>query len=262
MAVGLGVGDQRCAVDRGLVGARMSEAVTIDHLTVAYERRPAIQDISGIFQTGTLTAIVGPNGAGKSTLLKAIAGIVRPVSGRVTFGLPRDRLAYLPQQSEIERGFPITVADAVLLGRWRRLGWHRRADGDDLCRVQAALEAVGIGTLGDRLIATLSSGQFQRMLFARLIEQDSPLILLDEPFTALDEGTTADLLAILADWHREGRTIIAVLHDIAQVRAHFPETLLLARRLIGWGPTDSVLTSQHLATARATAESWDSAAAA
>ncbi len=102
--------------------------IAVENLTVAYERHPAIRHITGRFAAGSLTAIVGPNGAGKSTLLKAIAGVVRPAGGRVVSTLPRGRLAYLPQQSEIERGFPITVADAVLLGLWRRLGWHRAAN--------------------------------------------------------------------------------------------------------------------------------------
>ena len=232
--------------------------VTVEDLTVAYERHPAIHHIRGRFAAGSLTAIVGPNGAGKSTLVKTIAGTIRPVSGRVR----RDpagpaSLAYLPQQSEIERSFPITVLDTVLLGAWRRIGWHRAAGTAEMDAALAALDAVGLNHFEQRGVSTLSAGQFQRVLFARLMVQDAPLILLDEPFTALDTKTTRDLLTLVARWHGEGRTIIAVLHDFDQVHAHFPDSVLLARELVAWGRTEAVLTPDHLAAARRISEAWD-----
>jgi len=236
-------------------------AVTVEDLTVAYERHPAIHHIRGQFAAGSLTAIVGPNGAGKSTLVKAIAGTIRPAGGRIR----RDpagpgSLAYLPQQSEIERSFPITVLDTVMLGAWRRIGWHRAAGKAEMAAALAALDAVGLAHFEQRGVSTLSAGQFQRVLFARLMVQDAPLILLDEPFTALDTRTTRDLLALVGSWHRESRTVIAVLHDFEQVRAHFPETLLLARELVAWGPTQQVMTTENLDAARDMAEAWDEAA--
>ena len=231
-------------------------AVVLDNLTVAYERHPALHHVSGCFAAGSLTAIVGPNGAGKSTLIKAIAGTLRPSGGRIAGGAD-GRIAYLPQQSEIERSFPITVADTVLLGHWRRIGWHRSVSGEDRAAAAAALTAVGLARFEDRPIGTLSAGQFQRVLFARLILQQAPLILLDEPFTALDARTTEDLLALVAAWHREGRTVIAVLHDFDQVRRHFPETLLLARKIVAWGRTEEVMTAVNLAASRRVAEAWD-----
>jgi zinc/manganese transport system ATP-binding protein len=233
-------------------------SVTVEDLTVAYERHPAIHHIRGRFDAGSLTAIVGPNGAGKSTLVKAIAGTVRPAGGRIR----RDpagpaSLAYLPQQSEIERSFPITVLDTVMLGAWRRIGWHRAAGKADMAAALAALDAVGLAHFEQRGVSTLSAGQFQRVLFARLMVQDAPLILLDEPFTALDTKTTRDLLALVARWHGEGRTIIAVLHDFDQVRTHFPDSLLLARELVAWGPTDAVMSADNLLAARRISEAWD-----
>jgi zinc/manganese transport system ATP-binding protein len=233
-------------------------AVAVEDLTVAYERHPAIHHIAGRFAAGSLTAIVGPNGAGKSTLVKAIAGTVRPAGGRIR----RDpagpaSLAYLPQQTEIERSFPITVLDTVMLGAWRRIGWHRAAGKVELAAAMAALDAVGLAHFEQRGVSTLSAGQFQRVLFARLMVQDAPLILLDEPFTALDTKTTSDLLALVARWHGEGRTIIAVLHDFDQVRTHFPDSVLLARELVGWGRTDEVLTADNLRAARRISEAWD-----
>jgi zinc/manganese transport system ATP-binding protein len=124
-------------------------------------------------------------------------------------------------------------------------------------RACAALATVGLEGFETRHIGALSAGQFQRVLFARLLLQDARVILLDEPFTAIDARTTRDLLDIVARWHGDGRTVIAVLHDFEQVRAHFPQTLLLARRLIGWGPTHQVLSSANLLQARAMAERWD-----
>ena len=147
-----------------------------------------------------------------------------------------------------------------MLGHWRRIGWRHGVTPAEAAAAAAALAAVGLGHFEDRPISTLSAGQFQRVLFARLILQDAPLILLDEPFTALDTRTTQDLLQLVGQWHRETRTVIAVLHDYEQVRSHFPETLLLAREVVAWGPTELVMTDANLAEARQMAEAWDESA--
>jgi zinc/manganese transport system ATP-binding protein len=240
--------------------ARLARPVTLTNLTVAYERHPAIHHVSGSFAPGSLTAIVGPNGAGKSTLLKAVVGLLRPVEGRVDLGtIDRGRIAYLPQQAEIDRGFPISVLDTVSLGHWCRAGWSGTigpALREDALR---AIAAVGLGGFERRPIGTLSAGQLQRVLFARMMLQDAALILLDEPFNAIDARTTVDLLGLVHRWHgEEGRTVIAVLHDFDQVRAHFPETLLLARECVAWGDTASVMTAANLRRARQMSEAWDS----
>ncbi len=231
--------------------------IRLDDLTVSYDRHPAVHHLSGTFQPGSLTAIAGPNGAGKSTLLKAIMGELRPAEGRVEHRLQRADFGYLPQAADINRRFPISVLDTVLLGSWRSAGAFGRVAKRDRMRARAALATVGLEGFETRHIGALSAGQFQRVLFARLLLQDARVILLDEPFTAIDARTTRDLLDIVARWHGDGRTVIAVLHDFEQVRAHFPQTLLLARRLIGWGPTHQVLSSANLLQARAMAERWD-----
>jgi zinc/manganese transport system ATP-binding protein len=223
-------------------------AVILEDLTIRYGRHPAIESVSGAFRAGSLTAIVGRNGSGKSTLLKAIAGTLRAAAGRIL--RQGDRPAFLPQQSEIERSFPIRVADAVSFGRLGIMGWFRAAGPEDLDAIAAALDAVGLAAEAGQSVATISTGQFQRMLFARLMLEESGLILLDEPFTALDGRTEQDLLEIVLGWHRAGRTIVAVLHDLDQVRRHFPETLLLAGRAIGWGATAEILTPANLTRAR------------
>ena len=238
-----------------------SPVVTLRNLTVSYRQHPALHHISGSFAPGSLTAVIGPNGSGKSTLLKSLAGLLPLEPHSRVERAPGLRLAYLPQQSELDHSFPLDVRDCVLMGLWAQTGAFGRATAAMLARVDAALEAVGLQGFERRPVGTLSSGQLQRALFARLLVQDADLILLDEPFNAVDSKTTAGLLTLVQQWHRQGRTVIAVLHDDAQVREHFPQTLLLARECIAWGVTAEVLTEANLQRARAMAEAWDETAA-
>lgn len=233
----------------------MTAALTLQHVTVERGGRVVLDDVSGAVTRGALTAIVGPNGAGKSTLLDVMAGRLAPTQGRVAPGGVA-RMACLPQQSGIDRSFPIRVDDVVALGAWSRIGLWRALGGALRREVADALATVGLAGFERRLIAELSAGQFQRVLFARLLLQDADLILLDEPFNAVDERTTADLLALIRRWQTEGRSVVAVLHDLDQVRAHFDQTLLLARRVVAWGPTAAVLCPDHLRAARLGAEAW------
>ncbi len=236
-------------------------AIKLHDLTVAYDRHPAIHHVSGEFAPGSLTAVIGPNGAGKSTMLKAIVGLLRPAEGRVELtGVKRQDIAYLPQQADIDRGFPISVLDTVLIGYWRRVGLLGGVSAELNHRALTALEAVGLGGFAGRPIGTLSAGQFQRALFARVMLQDAAVILLDEPFAAIDARTTRDLLDLVRRWHGENRTIVAVLHDVEQVRENFPASMLVARECLGWGPTDKVLTPENLLRARRMSEAWDDAA--
>lgn len=237
--------------------------LVVEDLTVTYDRHPAVHHVSGRFEPGSLTAVVGPNGAGKSTLVKTLVGMLRPAEGRVSLGALRRRdIAYLPQQAEIDRSFPITVADTVALGHWGRVGLLRALTHSMKHEMAHALAAVGLEGFDQRPIGSLSVGQFQRVLFARLLLQDAKVIVLDEPFNAIDARTTADLLDLVARWHGEARTVIAVLHDMEQVRTHFPDTLLMARERIAWGPTATALTPEHLLRARQMAEAWQEGAAA
>jgi zinc/manganese transport system ATP-binding protein len=240
----------------------MSAALTLDNLTVAYERHPAVHHLSGQFRDGSLTAIAGPNGAGKSTLMKAIIGELRPAEGGLRHAFRRGDFGYLPQAAEINRRFPISVLDTVLLGAWKVSGAFKTCGGSEYHRASEALASVGLAGFEKRSIGSLSSGQLQRVLFARLLLQDAKVILLDEPFTAIDARTTRDLMQIVGGWHGEGRTVIAVLHDLEQIRAHFPETLLMARQLIAWGPTADVMSDGNLSRARMMAERWDETAGA
>lgn len=242
----------------GDCAAMTTPIVELRDVTVSYDGHPAVHHISVAFNAGTLTAIAGPNGAGKSTLLKALVGEVVLTTGSIDVqALSRADIGYLPQAADIDRRFPLTVADTVALGAWRQAGAFGALSTESTIRAQQALAAVSLEGFERRQIGSLSAGQFQRVLFARLILQDAALILLDEPFTAIDARTTRDLIEVMHRWHREGRTVITVLHDFEQVRAHFPETLLLARELIAWGSTQSTMTPANLLKARATAERWD-----
>ena len=234
--------------------------ITFDNLTVSYRQHPALHHVSAQLARGSLTAVAGPNGAGKSTLLKSIMGLLPTAGGLVTVAAPRARIAYLPQLTEIDRSFPIDVHDCVLLGCWPVQGAWGGIDAAALAGVARAIHAVGLQGFEHRPIGSLSSGQLQRMLFARLLVQDADVILLDEPFNAMDSKTTATLLALVKQWHQQQRTVLAVLHDDAQVREHFPQTLLLARELVACGPTPQVLTEANLKRARVMAEAWDDAA--
>ena len=231
--------------------------VTIDNLTVSYRQHPALHHISGQFANGALTAVIGPNGSGKSTLLKSIMGLLKPSGGRIHTSTPPERIAYLPQMTEIDRSFPLQVRDCVLMGCWNAVGAWGGVSADMLARADAAIHTVGLEGFERRTVGSLSSGQFQRALFARLLMQDAELILLDEPFNAMDSRTTAALLELIHQWQAQGRTVIAVLHDDEQVKAHFEQTVLLARELVAWGPTAQVLTAPHLQRARLLAEAWD-----
>lgn len=238
-------------VGRGCVGAcavtpSAAAAVALDNVTLGYDRHPAVHHIRGDIESGALLAVIGPNGAGKSTLLKGIAGLLPPLEGEIR--IPAElsaRRAYLPQVAAIDRSFPIEVMEFVSLGLWQEVGLWRRLSKDRKARVTRAIEEVGLGGYQHRSLDTLSGGQLARALFARLIVQDAQLILLDEPFAAIDPQTTHDLSGLLKRWHNEGRTTLAVLHDMEQVRTHFPSVLMLAREVVAWGPTPDVLTHSN-----------------
>lgn len=234
----------------------MQPLLSFQDLTLGYDRHPAVHHLNGSVEVGSLTALVGPNGAGKSTLLKGIVGIVRPLGGRIVkSGMLADGIAYLPQISEIDRTFPATVLDLVSLGLWSRRGMLRRITPADREAIDVALVSVGLSGFQARGIETLSVGQLQRALFARVLLQDARLILLDEPFNAIDTRTVRDLIAIIHRWHGEQRTVLTVLHDLDLVREHFPRTLLLARRQIAWGDTRDALKAENLLVARRLNES-------
>jgi zinc/manganese transport system ATP-binding protein len=238
-------------------------ALHFHNVTLGYDRHPAVHHLKGEVAPGALVAVIGPNGAGKSTLLRGIVSILKPLSGAIHLGGidPRD-IAYLPQTAEIDRSFPISVFDFVGTGLWRSIGLFGGLGRAAREKIRHAIAAVGLSGFENRPIGTLSGGQMQRVLFARVLLQNARLIVLDEPFNAIDSKTTADLLALVKRWHGEGRTVVAALHDMEMVRKHFTQTLLLARGPVAWGATDEVLTPENLRVAMRMCEAFDDSATA
>ncbi len=238
------------------MNARRNPAgLRLENLTLTHGRRAAVHHVSGRFAPGSLTAVVGPNGAGKTTLLRALAGLHRPDSGTIAQE-GAARIALLPQLAALDRAFPIACRDVVMQGLWPRLGAFRSVPEDERHRCEHALAAVGLSGFGSRSVGSLSAGQTQRLLFARLLVQDADILLLDEPFNAVDAKTSADLLRLVREWHGQGRTVVAVLHDLDLVAREFPDTLLIARDAIAWGPTREALSAANRLRARMMAEGW------
>ena len=239
----------------------MAAQVKFRDVTLGYDRHPAVHHLDGEVATGALLAVVGPNGAGKSTLFRGLVGILKPLAGSIGLGDLNVRdIAYLPQTADIDRSFPISVYDFVGTGLWRSTGFFGGMGKAARDKIARALATVGLNGFENRPIGTLSGGQMQRMLFARVLLQDARLIVLDEPFNAIDAKTSADLVALVRHWHAEKRTVLAALHDMDLVRAHFPETLLLARSPVAWGLTAEILTSENLTEARRMCEAFDDSA--
>jgi zinc/manganese transport system ATP-binding protein len=239
----------------------MSVALAFNNVTLGYDRHPAVHHLRGDVQAGALMAVVGPNGAGKSTLFKGIVGMIKPLSGGIDLcGIRARDIAYLPQVADIDRSFPISVYDMVAMGLWRDAGLFGGIRKRERDKVREAISAVGLSGFEERPIGTLSGGQMQRTLFARLLLQDGRVIVLDEPFNAIDTKTASDLCDLVLRWHAEKRTVIAALHDLDLVRSMFPETLLLARESVAWGKTADVLTAENLLKARRMCEAFDETA--
>ena len=220
--------------------------VSLQNVTVGYDRHPAIHHLQLQIAAGDMLAVVGPNGAGKSTFLKLLIGEQLSLEGQVTLPDPdRVRVACLPQINQTDRQFPITVQDMVASGLWHQCGAFGRLGRQGAARVAEALEMVGLRGYAGRVISALSGGEFQRVRFAQLILQGAQLVVLDEPFVGIDVTTQQVLLDLLARWHAQGATIVAALHEQDIVRQWFPHTLLLAREMIAVGPTAEVLTPEN-----------------
>jgi zinc/manganese transport system ATP-binding protein len=238
--------------------------IILNDLTLGYDRHPAVHHLNAVIKSGSMTAIIGPNGAGKSTLMKGIVGALPPLDGKITMVCKkcisknnRDNIAYLPQQADIDRSFPVSIFDLVAMGLWREVGAFGMINAAQTSRINNALATVGLTGFERRPISALSGGQMQRVLFARLLLQEADLILLDEPFTSIDAKTAADLMLLVQSWHAEGRTVLAVLHDLDTVRDQIPDTMMIAREMVAHGPTERVLTPANLMRARQICEAFD-----
>lgn len=225
----------------------MATILQIRNLSLGYPGLTLFRNLSTDIEAGTILAVLGANGSGKSTFIKMLLGLLSPLSGSLSWpqGQPRE-IGYLAQMTEFDRQFPLRVQDLAAMGAWRGLGLRSGLDRTGRDKVAAALEDVGISHLADQSLHTLSGGQLQRALFARVILQDAPLILLDEPFAAVDQSTEVHLLSIIRRWRDEGRAVVLVVHDLSSVLDHCSHALLLGANTAMHGQVDEVLTAERL----------------
>lgn len=221
-------------------------AIQFQDVALGYANHPVIKHLNAEIPDNALLALMGANGAGKSTLMKALTGELKPLQGSVRLnGFSHRDIAYLPQRASLEQSFPMNVRDCVAMGLWRQIGSFGFVSKSQQSLIDQALETVGLSDISENNLSSLSGGQMQRALFARLMLQDARVILLDEPFNAVDEQSIQDLMALVELWHRQGRTIMTVLHDQELVRHYFPETLCLADGHGIVGKTTEVLKQHH-----------------
>ena len=226
-------------------------ALEVHDLTVAYRTQPVLWDVDLVLPEGRLIAIVGPNGAGKSTLLKAVLGLVKPTTGWVkVFGAPypekRSWVGYVPQRESVDWDFPTNALDVVTMGLYGHVGWFRRPTRAHRARALDCLEKVGIRDLASRQISQLSGGQQQRVFLARALAQDARLYLMDEPFAGVDATTERAIMRLLQDLRSEGRTVVAVHHDLQTVAEYFDTVVLLNMRLVAAGTVSTTFTPENL----------------
>jgi manganese/zinc/iron transport system ATP- binding protein len=234
-----------------LPDAAKDSPLALRGMTVAYSGQPVVYSVDMTVRKGAMTAIIGPNGAGKSTLLKAALGVVTPLSGHaLVYGKPlarqRHRIAYVPQRASVDWDFPTRVLDVVLMGQYRQLGLLRPLRKSHIAQAEDCLSRVGMEAFADRQIGQLSGGQQQRVFLARALAQGAELFLLDEPFAGVDAATEKAIISVLKSLRDEGKTVVAVHHDLATVRSYFDDVFLINRRKMGEGPVATAFTADAL----------------
>jgi manganese/zinc/iron transport system ATP- binding protein len=241
-------------LDRAALAAADQPRLSVEGLSVAYDGRLAIEHVTWRPPVSGLVAIAGPNGAGKSTLMKAILGLVPAASGTVTVeGRPvdeaRDRLAYVPQRAAVDWEFPATAIDVVLQGMIRRVGWLRPYGRRHREEARAILDQVGLAEFAGRQIGALSGGQQQRVFLARGLARDADILLFDEPLSGVDAASEKIILDALDDQKARGRLVVCIHHDLSTVADRFDHVLVLNRRVVSAGPTETAFTPAALARA-------------
>ncbi|KAF2425861.1 manganese ABC transporter ATP-binding protein MntB [Bacillus subtilis] len=225
--------------------------VELDNVTVAYHKKPVLQDISLQVPEGKLIGIIGPNGAGKSTLIKTILGLVPRASGDISiygkdYKDQRTRIGYVPQRGSVDWDFPTSALDVVLMGRYGRIGLLKRPKKADVKMAKAALAKVGMLDYAKRQISQLSGGQQQRVFLARALCQNADIYFMDEPFAGVDAATERAIMTLLAELKEKGKTVLVVHHDLQTAEDYFDWILLLHLRKIAFGPAENVFTIENL----------------
>lgn len=226
-------------------------------MTVAYQAKPVLWNITTTFKKGQLTAIIGPNGAGKSTLIKAVQGIEKPVTGKIAFSVAenewasyqavKQKIAYVPQKSSVDWDFPTTVLDVVVMGRYGHLGWFKRPGKKDFAIAKEKLALVGMSSYHDQQISQLSGGQQQRVFLARALAEEAAIYILDEPLAGVDIKTEKVIMSILRDLGAAGNAVIVVHHDLQTVEEYFDQAVFLNHEIVANGPIEEVFTEENIA---------------
>lgn len=229
----------------------MPPIFSITNLTVAYDLKPVLFEVSLNIEPGRLVAIVGPNGAGKSTLIKAALGLIPSLTGRIeAFGKDfkghDPRIGYVPQRESVDWDFPVSVLDVALMGTYGRVGWFKRPGKQERDVALNALEKVGMLDFKDRQISQLSGGQQQRVFLARALAQKAELYFMDEPFAGVDASTERAIIELLRTLRQEGKTVVAVHHDLQTVAEYFDDVALINLRLVAAGAIETTLTQENL----------------
>ncbi|MGO4540917.1 metal ABC transporter ATP-binding protein [Paenibacillus sp. 2TAB19] len=225
--------------------------LSVNGLTVAYQKKPVLRNVTFEINEGELIGVIGPNGAGKSTLMKATLGLIPSIGGEVlVYGKPykeqRKLIGYVPQRESVDWDFPTNALDVVMMGRYGHLGWLRRPGAKEKAIALECLSKVGMADFADRQISQLSGGQQQRVFLARALAQDAKLYFMDEPFAGVDAATEKAIITLLQELKRQGKTVVVVHHDLATVQDYFDSVLLLNVELQAYGPTDQVFTQDQL----------------
>ncbi|MDP2599511.1 MAG: metal ABC transporter ATP-binding protein [Deltaproteobacteria bacterium] len=225
--------------------------IELHDVTVSYHRRPVLWNVDLKIPEGKLIGVIGPNGAGKSTLIKAIMGLLPLSSGWIqVYGKSakeqRGILGYVPQKESVDWDFPVTVKDVVMMGRYGKIGLIKRASKQDRRIVGACLEKLGISSFADRQISQLSGGQQQRVFLARALAQESEIYLMDEPFVGVDAATESAIILLLKELKNQGKTVLVVNHDLQTAQSYYDDILMLNMRVVVFGPTRQVMTTEWL----------------
>ncbi len=225
--------------------------INVEDLTLAYNEKPVVWDADVNIIRNSRTAIIGPNGAGKSTLLKGILGLLKPLAGEVKIlgkdpKNARKYFSYIPQTASVNWDFPTTVLDVVLMGRYKTLGWIRRPGKKDYEIAKQALEKMGMYEFRDRQISELSGGQRQRVFLARSISSDAEIYFMDEPLAGVDMVTEKIIMDTIKEFQKDGKTIVAVHHDLNTIEKYFDHVVIINRRVVADGPVSETFTKENL----------------
>ncbi|MGK7943496.1 MAG: metal ABC transporter ATP-binding protein [Microcystaceae cyanobacterium] len=226
----------------------------VQNLSVSYRSFTALDNVSFTFDPGELVGILGPNGAGKSTMVKAMLGLIQSATGNALLkGKPLkqqlSQVAYVPQQSQIDWDYPVTVWNVAMMGRTLQTGLFRRHSRQSRELVKAALERVGMYEYRNRSISDLSGGQQQRVFLARALVKEAELLILDEPFVGVDKKTESIIFDIFSELKDQSKILLVITHDLSETLDHYDQMLLLNKQLIAQGPRHEVMTEQNLLTA-------------